>query len=146
MPTLWTIGSERLLPEALVAELRAAGIERLHVRSRPQSRRAGMSKTRHDGGSCFRSGALPGRDRPPRDRPQPRFRYEPETNGVVEKLIQIPKERVLWIERFQTLEQLGARVREFAALYNEHWLLERHGYRSPRQARAALTSPHHTVA
>lgn len=45
--TLWTIGYERLLPDALVAELRAAGVRRLlDVRFRPQSRRPGMSKTR----------------------------------------------------------------------------------------------------
>jgi uncharacterized protein (DUF488 family) len=44
---LWTIGYERLMPEALVAELRAAGVRRvLDVRIRPQSRRPGMSKTR----------------------------------------------------------------------------------------------------
>jgi uncharacterized protein (DUF488 family) len=47
VPTLWTIGYERLLPPELVAELEAAGVERLiDVRHRPQSRRAGMSKTR----------------------------------------------------------------------------------------------------
>jgi len=47
MPTLWTIGYERLLPPELVAELQAAGVERLlDVRHRPQSRRPGMSKTR----------------------------------------------------------------------------------------------------
>src|SRR4051812_44718589 len=47
MPTIWTIGYERLLPPELVAELRAAGVQRLvDVRYRPQSRRAGMSKTR----------------------------------------------------------------------------------------------------
>ena len=46
-PTIWTIGYERLLPDALVAELRAARVEHLiDVRYRPQSRRAGMSKTR----------------------------------------------------------------------------------------------------
>ena len=46
-PTVWTIGYERLLPGALVAELEAAGVRRLiDVRYRPQSRRAGMSKTR----------------------------------------------------------------------------------------------------
>jgi uncharacterized protein (DUF488 family) len=45
--TIWTIGYERLRPEALVAELEAAGVERLiDVRHRPQSRRPGMSKTR----------------------------------------------------------------------------------------------------
>jgi uncharacterized protein (DUF488 family) len=47
MPTLWTIGYERLLPPELVAELEAAGVRRLiDVRFRPQSRRPGMSKTR----------------------------------------------------------------------------------------------------
>jgi uncharacterized protein (DUF488 family) len=47
VPTLWTIGYERLLPAELVAELSAAGVRRvLDVRFRPQSRRPGMSKTR----------------------------------------------------------------------------------------------------
>ena len=47
MTSVWTIGYERLLPPELVAELKAAGIERLiDVRFRPQSRRPGMSKTR----------------------------------------------------------------------------------------------------
>jgi uncharacterized protein (DUF488 family) len=47
VPTLYTIGYERLLPPELVAELEAAGVERLiDVRYRPQSRRPGMSKTR----------------------------------------------------------------------------------------------------
>ena len=47
MPTIWTIGYERLLPAELVAELEAAGVERvIDVRYRPQSRRPGMSKTR----------------------------------------------------------------------------------------------------
>ena len=47
MPTLWTIGYEKLLPGALVAELQEAQVQRLiDVRFRPQSRRPGMSKTR----------------------------------------------------------------------------------------------------
>ena len=47
MPRIWTIGYGRLLPAELVAELQAAGVERLiDVRYRPQSRRPGMSKTR----------------------------------------------------------------------------------------------------
>ncbi len=47
MPALWTIGYERLPPDAPVAELKAAGVERvLDVRYRPQSRRPGMSKTK----------------------------------------------------------------------------------------------------
>jgi uncharacterized protein (DUF488 family) len=44
---VWTIGYERLLPPALASELVAAGVQRvIDVRFRPQSRRAGMSKTR----------------------------------------------------------------------------------------------------
>ena len=47
MPAIWTIGYERLNLDALVAELEAAGVERvIDVRYRPQSRRPGMSKTR----------------------------------------------------------------------------------------------------
>jgi uncharacterized protein (DUF488 family) len=47
VPRIWTIGYERLRPESLVAELEAAGVERvIDVRYRPQSRRPGMSKTR----------------------------------------------------------------------------------------------------
>jgi uncharacterized protein (DUF488 family) len=44
---VWTIGYERLRPEALAAELQAAGVERvIDVRERAQSRKPGMSKTR----------------------------------------------------------------------------------------------------
>ena len=47
MSVLWTIGYEKLRPEALVAELQAEGVERvIDVRLRPQSRKPGMSKTR----------------------------------------------------------------------------------------------------
>lgn len=47
MPTLWTVGYEALPPGMLLAELQAAGVRRLiDVRFRPQSRRAGMSKTK----------------------------------------------------------------------------------------------------
>jgi hypothetical protein len=34
------------------------------------------------------------------------------------------------LERFDTLQQVRARVRQFAMTTNEHRLLERHGYRS----------------
>jgi len=47
VPNLWTIGYERLTPDALAAELRSAGVRRvIDVRYRPQSRRPGMSKTK----------------------------------------------------------------------------------------------------
>ena len=47
MPSIWTIGYERLRPESLAAELEAARVERvIDVRFRPQSRKPGMSKTK----------------------------------------------------------------------------------------------------
>jgi uncharacterized protein (DUF488 family) len=47
VPTLFTIGYERLQLGPLVAELEAAGVRRvIDVRYRPQSRRPGMSKTK----------------------------------------------------------------------------------------------------
>ncbi len=68
----------------------------------------------------------------------PAYHYEPETNGCVEKFIQTLKEQVLWIERFETFEQLRAAVRAFARTYNREWLIERLGYRSPSEAREHL--------
>ena len=69
--------------------------------------------------------------------------YGPERNGVVEKFIHMLGERVLWTEHFDTVEPLRTRIREFACDYNEHWLLDRHGYRSSVQARR-LTKLHGT--
>jgi uncharacterized protein (DUF488 family) len=47
MATIWTIGYEKLLPQELASELRHTGVQRvIDVRFRPQSRRAGMSKTK----------------------------------------------------------------------------------------------------
>jgi putative transposase len=119
----------------------AADLLREAVGERFGSVEAGIAaglKLRHDGGSCFRSAHYQAElDHLGLER-SPAFAYEPETNGVVEKFIQTLKEQVLWIERFDTLEQLRARVRQFAIDFNEHWLLERHGYRTPRQARQAL--------
>jgi transposase InsO family protein len=101
---------------------------------------------RYDGGPCFRSHHYQAEIDHLGIARSPAYHYEPETNGCVERFLGIVKEQVLWIERFDTLEQLRARVRAFAELFNEHWLLERHGYRSPRQARAALTRPHAALA
>jgi len=68
----------------------------------------------------------------------PAYHYEPETNGCAENLIQMLKEQVLWIERFESLEALRARVSEFPATYNQSWRLERHSYRTLSEARQHL--------
>jgi transposase InsO family protein len=90
---------------------------------------------RYDGGSCFRSDHYQTEIDHLGIARSPAFPYEPETNGCVEKFIQTLKEQVLWIERFASFEALRARVRQFARDYNEHWLLERHAYRTPTEAR-----------
>ena len=93
---------------------------------------------RYDGGPCFRSDHYQAEIDHLGISRSPAYHYEPETNGCVEKFIQTLKEQVLWIERFDTLEELRARIRQFARDFNEHWLLERHGYRAPAQARETL--------
>lgn len=55
-----------------------------------------------------------------------------------EKFIQTLKEQVLWIENFDITAELGAAVRVIASTYNELWLLEHYGYRSPIEARQLL--------
>jgi putative transposase len=93
---------------------------------------------RYDGGPCFRAGHYQAEIDHLGIARSPAYHYEPETNGCVEKFIQTLKEQVLWIERFDTLDELRERIRAFARDFNEQWLLERHGYRTPRQARETL--------
>ncbi len=97
---------------------------------------------RYDGGPCFRSEHYQVEIDHLGIARSPAYHYEPETNGCAEKFIQTLKEQILWIERFATFEELRARVREFTATYNEHWLLERprlphtsRGTRAPPRAR-----------
>jgi putative transposase len=78
---------------------------------------------RYDGGSCFRSEHYQTEIDHLRISRSRRPHYEPETNGCAEKAIQTLKEQVLWIERFDALDELRAPVRAFARRYNEHWLI-----------------------
>jgi putative transposase len=72
----------------------------------------------------------------------PAFHYEPETNGCAEKAIQVLKEQVLWIERFDTLDELRTAVRAFGRTYNQQWLSERRG----RHAKAEPGALHRRAA
>jgi len=68
----------------------------------------------------------------------PAFHYEPETNGCAEKAIQTLKEQLLWIDRYDTLDELRTAVRQFGRTYNQHRLIERHDNRTPTEARDHL--------
>ena len=46
-----------------------------------------------------------------------------------------PSRELLWIERFRTVEALRLALLDFHRTYNESWLIERHGHRSPAQFR-----------
>jgi transposase InsO family protein len=65
----------------------------------------------------------------------PSFVREPEGNGIAERFIRTLKENLLWVRSFATVAELVESLREFRLLYNEQWLIERHGYRSPSQVR-----------
>ena len=131
----WVDAAARMDRWAAADLLREVTTERFG--SVEQAVAAGLA-LRYDGGPCFRSDHYQAEIDHLGIARSPAFHYEPETNGCVEKFIQTLKEQVLWIERFDTLEQLRARIRRFTADYNQHWLLERHGYRTPAQARERL--------
>ena len=65
----------------------------------------------------------------------PAFIRAPEGNGCAERFIRTLKENLLWVQTFCTVEELRLALVEFRRTYNEHWLIERHGHRSPAQFR-----------
>ena len=65
----------------------------------------------------------------------PAFVRAPEGNGCAERFIRTLKENLLWVATFRTVEELRLALLEFRQTYNEHWLIERHGHRSPAQFR-----------
>ena len=68
----------------------------------------------------------------------PAFVRAPEGNGVVERFIRTLKEQLLWVRTFQTVAELRLALYDWLRLYNEQWLVERHGFRSPAQVRRDL--------
>jgi transposase InsO family protein len=65
----------------------------------------------------------------------PAFVRAPEGNGCAERFIRTLKENLLWVRTFRTVEELRLALIKFRQTYNEHWLIERHGHRSPAQFR-----------
>ena len=68
----------------------------------------------------------------------PSFVREPEGNGVAERVIQTPKENLLWFRHLSTVAVLIEALLLFKRWYHEQWLFQRHGYRSPGQVRREL--------
>ena len=71
----------------------------------------------------------------------PAFVREPEGNGCAERFIRTLKENLLWVRRFETVEELRLALQAFKETYNRTWIIERHGYRTPAQVRADQIGP-----
>ena len=71
----------------------------------------------------------------------PAFVRAPEGNGCAERFIRTLKENLLWLRTFATVEELRQAVLAFKGRYNQGWIVERHGYRTPAQVRAEQLQP-----
>ena len=68
----------------------------------------------------------------------PSFVGEPECNGVIERFMRTLKEQCVWLHRFDTLDQARDIIGAFIERYNQQWLIERLGHRTPVAARREM--------
>jgi transposase InsO family protein len=90
----------------------------------------------HDHGSAYMSDGFQAELAFPGMISSPSLVREPEGDGVTERFIRTLKENLLWVRVLATVAELVAALRDFRRRYNEQWLIERHGFRTPAQARA----------
>jgi putative transposase len=93
-------------------------------------------RLRHDHGSVYLSEDFQNEIRFLGMESSPAFVRQPEGNGCIERFFRTLKEQLLWLQTFATIHELRLALSEFRHRYNQHWILERLGYRSPAQARA----------
>jgi putative transposase len=91
---------------------------------------------RHDHGSQYVSHDFQAEIRFLGIESSPAFVREPEGNGCAERFIRTLKENLLWVRHFATVEELRLALQAFKELYNQTWIIERHGYQTPAQVRA----------
>jgi len=97
-------------------------------------------RLRHDHGSQYVSHDFQAEIRFLGIESSPAFVREPEGNGCAERFIRVLKENLLWVRRFDTVEELRLALLAFRQTYNQSWIIERHGYRTPAQVRAEQTT------
>ena len=90
---------------------------------------------RHDHGSQYMSHDFQDEIRFLGIKSSPTFVREPEGNGCAERFIRTLKENLLWVRSFNTIEELRIALLEFKELYNNQWIIERHGNKTPAQVR-----------
>jgi transposase InsO family protein len=90
---------------------------------------------RHDHGSQYTSDAFQNELTFLGVEASPAFVRAPEGNGCIERFFRTLKEQLLWLRPFKNVEELRHALHEWAANYNRSWLIERHGFLTPEQAR-----------
>ena len=93
---------------------------------------------RHDNGSQYTSGYFQQELRFLGIESSPAYVREPEGNGVAERFIRTLKEQLLWVQHFETVAELERGLQAFKQRHNQQWLVSKHDYRTPQQARALL--------
>lgn len=96
---------------------------------------------RHDHGSQYMSDAFQKELAFLGIESSPAFVRAPEGNGCAERFIRTLKENLLWVQTFETVEQLRLALLDFRETYNTTWLIERHGFRPPAAVRQHQLSP-----
>lgn len=71
-------------------------------------------------------------------RPSFGFIQEPETHGVAERFNRTLKEQAIYGRVLRNIEEVRTAVAKFIDTYNERWLIQKLGHRSPAQARREL--------
>jgi transposase InsO family protein len=71
----------------------------------------------------------------------PAFVRAPEGNGCAERFIRTLKENLLWVQTFDTIEELRLALIDFRDIYNATWLIQRHGFLSPAAFRHNQLQP-----
>jgi transposase InsO family protein len=95
-------------------------------------------QVRHDHGSQYMSDDFQAELRFLGMTASPAFVRAPEGNGVAERFIRTLTEQRLWVKTFRPGAELGDALQAWLVTYNEHWLVERQGVRSPAQVRRDL--------
>src|SRR4051812_23863858 len=96
---------------------------------------------RHDHGSQYVSHDFQAEIRFLGIESSPAFVREPEGHGCAERFIRTLKENLLWVRHFATVEELRLALIAFKRTYNQTWIIERHGYKTPAQIRDDQIGP-----
>jgi putative transposase len=102
---------------------------------------AGGLAVRHDHGSQYMSDAFQTEIAFLGIESSPAFVRAPEGNGCAERFIRTLKENLLWVRTFETVEELRQALLHFREIYNSTWLIERHGFITPKSFRQQQLQP-----